>query len=190
MKVLAINGSPRKKGNTQILLDAAIDEFRNAGAEAETISVADYDIRPCTGCERCYHKFWDCPIGDDAVKVLKKMVYADGLLIGSPVYFGGITAQLKALFDRSSMPYQQSELRDKVGGAIAVGEGLHGGQEMTVGQIVAFFMCHDMIVAPSESGILGAMATANSPGEVRNDPNGIKSARGLAKRMARLLGRR
>ncbi len=190
MKVLAINGSPRKKGNTQVLLDAALDEFKNAGAEAETISMADYSIKPCTGCERCYQKFWDCPIGDDAVKVLKKMAYADALLVGSPVYFGGVTAQLKALFDRSSMPYQQLELSGKVGGAIAVGQGLHGGQELTVTQIVAFFMCHDMVVAPSESGILGAMATANGPGDVRKDEDGLKSARSLAKRMIRLTGRR
>lgn len=190
MKVLAINGSPRKKGNTQILLDAALDEFRGAGAEAETISMAEYNVKPCTGCERCYQKLWDCPIGDDAVKVLKKMAYADALLVGSPVYFGGVTAQLKALFDRSSMPYQQQELRDKVGGALAVGQGLHGGQELTVSQIVAFFMCHDMLVAPSENGILGAMATANGPGDVRKDEEGLKNARAMAKRMIRMLGKR
>ena len=190
MKVLAINGSPRKKGNTQILLDAAIDELRKAGAEVESMSITDFDIKPCNGCRRCYQKLWDCPIGDDAIKVLKKMTYSDGLLVGSPVYFGGVTAQLKALFDRSIMPYQVLDFSDKVGGAITVGGSPHGGQELAALEIASFFMCHDMVIATTKGEVLGGMATANDLGEVRNNKEGLESARNLGIRMAKLMKKR
>jgi len=190
VKVLAINGSPRKKGNTQTLLEAAADELRKAGAEVEMISIADVDVRPCNGCRRCYEKLWDCPIEDDAIKVLKKVAYSDGLLVGSPVYFGGVTAQLKALFDRSIMPYQVLDFSDKVGGAITVGGSAHGGQELAALEIASFFMCHDMIIATTKGEVLGGMATANKLGEVRSDAAGLESARNLGKRMAKLMKKR
>ncbi len=190
MKVLAINGSPRKKGNTQILMEAAADELRKAGAEVEMISVADLDVKPCNGCRRCYQKLWDCPIGDDAIKILKKVAYSDGLLVGSPVYFGGVTAQLKALFDRSIMPYQVLDFSDKVGGAVVVGGSPHGGQELAALQIASFFMCHDMIIATTKGEVLGGMATANELGDARKDEDGIESARQLARRMIKLMGKR
>ena len=190
MKVLAVNGSPRKKGNTQVLMEAAADELRKAGAEVEMISITEFDIRPCTGCRRCYEKLWDCPIGDDAIKVLKKIAYSDGILVGSPVYFGGVTAQLKALFDRSIMPYQVLDFSDKVGGAITVGGSTHGGQELAALQIASFFMCHDMIIATTKGEVLGGMATANDLGEAKKDVQGLESARNLGIRMAKLMKKR
>jgi len=190
LKVLAINGSPRKKGNTQILMEAAAEELRKAGAEVEMISIADFDIRPCTGCRRCYQKLWDCPIADDAIKVLKKVAYSDGILVGSPVFFGGVTAQLKALFDRSIMPYQALDFSDKVGGAITVGGSSHGGQELAALQIMSFFMCHNMVIATTKGEVLGGMATANDLGDAKKDENGIENAKSLAQRMAKLIGKR
>lgn len=190
MKVLAINGSPRKNGNTQILIDEALKEVENEGVQVESISIADYDIKPCTGCERCFSKPWSCPIKDDAVKVLKKMVSADGLLIGSPVYCGGATAQLKALMDRAVIPYNNGEFKNKIGGAITVGGAKNGGQELTLLQINTFFLMFDMVVASSQNGFYGAMATGNDKGDVRKDKEGMDKARGTGKRMAQLLKRR
>ncbi len=187
MKVLAVNGSPRKKGNTQDMLDAAARELKTRGGSVEFIHLADYEVQPCNGCERCYKKAWDCPIDDDAAELLKKMAGSDGLLIGSPVYFGGVTAQLKALFDRSIMLYQDMELRNKVGGAISVGGGAHGGQELTLMQIVTFYTTHDMIVANSEGGLYGAMGVANDKGEVMKDADAMKASRNLGARMAQLI---
>lgn len=189
MKVLAINGSPRKKGNTQILIDEAAKEIKKAGIRVESVSIADYDIRPCTGCEQCFKKPWNCPIKDDAVKMLKKMIAADGILIGSPVYCGGATAQLKALFDRSVMPYQSSEFENKVGGALTVGGAKNGGQELTLLQINTYFLMFDMIVASAENGFYGGMATGNDRGDVRQDKEGLDKARGTGRRMASLLKR-
>jgi len=185
-----VNGSPRKKGNTQLMLDAAAKELRSQGIKVEVVSLAGLDVRPCDGCEQCYKKAWNCPIEDDAMAILKKMASADGMLMASPVYFGGVTAQLKALFDRSIMAYQAFDFRDKVGGALSVGGGVHGGQELTVGQIVVFFLTHDMIVANAEGGIYGGMCTGNDRGDVLSDSEGMKSVRSLAKRMAHLLKNR
>lgn len=187
MKVLAINGSPRKRGNTQMLIDEAAKEIRKVGIDVESISIADYDVRPCTGCERCFKKPWDCPIRDDAVAVLRKMIAADGLLIGSPVYCGGVTAQLKALFDRSVMPYQNSEFKDKVAGALTVGGAKNGGQELTLLQINTYFMMFDMVVASAENGFYGGMATGNDPGDVKQDKEGLDKAKGVGRRIAHLL---
>ena len=189
VKVLAINGSPRKKGNTQVLIDEAAKEIKKEGIEVKSISIADYDIRPCDGCEQCFKKPWDCPIKDDAVKVLKRMIAADGLLIGSPVYCGGVTAQLKALFDRSVIPYQNAEFKDKVGGALTVGGAKNGGQELTLLQIDTYFLMFDMIVASAETGYYGGMATGNEKGDVKKDKEGLEKARGVGRRMAHLLKR-
>lgn len=189
MKVVAVNGSPRKKGNTHELLEAAAKELRAHGIEVELISLAEREVRPCTGCERCYKRAWDCPIDDDAVDVLKRVASAEGLLVASPVYFGGVTAQLKALIDRSVMAYTNTEFKDKFAGGLSVGGGKHGGQELAVWQIATFCVTHDMIYLNPEGAVGGAMATANDRGEIRSDSDGLESARRLGKRMAEALGK-
>ena len=189
-KALTINGSPREEGNTAGMLSAAEEELRRAEIEVERVSLANVDVRPCTACEVCHKTAWSCPIEDDAIRVLKKMVEADAILIGSPVYFGGVTAQLKALFDRSAIPYQGSELRDKIGGALSCGGARQGGQEMTVTQIIVFFMTHDMQVANTGDGAYGAMGVADGEGDIVDDEEGLSSARNLGQRTAQLLTRR
>lgn len=189
MKVLAINGSPRKGGNTQAMIDAAGRALTEAGVAMESISVVDYEIRPCDACEACFKGSWQCPIEDDALEVLGKMREADGLIIASPVYGAGVTAQLKALLDRSVIAYVNQDLRNKVGGAIVVGGGVHGGQELTIQQIVAEFAFHGMIVANPRMELLGAMGTADGVGDMVKDQAGLQSAMELGKRMAELLAR-
>ncbi|HEX9907442.1 MAG TPA: flavodoxin family protein [Thermoplasmata archaeon] len=189
MKVLAINGSPRRNGNTQIMLEEAAKPLRRARVAVEFASIMDYNIRPCNGCEVCYKKPWHCPIKDDALKMLKRMADADALLIGSPVYGADVTAQLRALLDRSIIPYINQDFKDKVGGAISVGEGSHGGQEFAVLQIMSFFAFHGMVVASPEGGLFGAMGTARNRGDIKKDKEGLKSARSLGSRMAELLKR-
>ena len=189
MKVLAINGSPRKNGNTQILLDEAVKELERNKIKVESISITDFDVRPCIGCDVCSKKPWTCPIPDGAIPILKRMADADGILIGSPVYCGGVTAQLKALLDRTVIPYQKAELKDEVGGAITVGGAKNGGQELTLMQLNAFFLMHDMVVASSEGGNYGGMATGNDKGEVKQDEEGMKKARAVGLRMTHLLKR-
>jgi multimeric flavodoxin WrbA len=189
MKVLAINGSPRKNGNTQTMIDEAAKVLRKAGVEVESLSIRDLDVGPCTGCESCFDGSWHCPIKDDGLKLMKRIASVDGIILASPVYCGGVTAQLKAVMDRSVIAYQNKDLKDMVGGAICVGGGSHGGQELAVLQMVSTFAMQDMIVAGPDGGMPGAMGTANDKGDMRKDKEGLKSARELGKRMAELLKR-
>ena len=187
MKVLAINGSPRKGGNTQLMIEEAVKSLKSARVKVESVYVKDYDIKPCNACEVCYTKPWHCPIKDDAMKLLRRMADADGLIIASPVYLADVTAQLRALMDRSVIPYIEQDFKDKVGGAIIVGAGSHGGQELALIQVMEFFHFQGMIIASPRLGIGGAMGTADKKGDIRKDKDGLESARELGVRMAELL---
>ncbi len=189
MKVLAINGSVRKGGNTQLMIEVAAKPLKSARVRVESVYITDYDIKPCNACEVCYTKPWHCPIKDDAVKLLKKMTDADGLIIASPVYCTDVTAQLRALIDRSVIPYIEQDFKDKVGGAIIVGAGAHGGQELALIQVMEFFHYQGMIIASPRFGLGGAMGTADKKGDIKKDKEGLKSARELGIRMAELLKR-
>jgi multimeric flavodoxin WrbA len=189
MKVLAINGSPRKNGNTQIMIEETARPITHAAIQFESVSIADYEVKPCSACEICYKESWSCPIEDDTLRLLEMMAEADGLIIASPVYGAGVTAQLKALLDRSVIAYIDQDFKNKVGGAIAVGGGLHGGQELAILQIVSEFAFHGMIVANPRMELLGAMGTADGMGEVKSDKSGLESARALGERMVELLKR-
>lgn len=190
MKAILINGSPRKNSNTNLMLDAAAKELEAAGIKVERVFLADNEVKPCTACERCYKRTWVCPIKDDAASLLKKMAAADAVLIGSPVYFGGVTSQVKALMDRSIMGYNDLPMKGTVGGGITVGGGAHGGQELAVMQINVFMFMHQMHVAYGENAEFGGMGTGNDLGEVKHDKAGLKSAAGLGKTMASLMKRK
>ena len=187
MKVVAINGSARKDGNTQTMIGEAAKALRKAGIEVESISLRDYDVRPCNACELCYTKSWHCSIKDDVMELLTKMRAADGLLMASPVYGADVTAQMKAFFDRSVIAYIDQDFRNKVGGAITVGAGFHGGQELALLQILSFYAFHGVIVASPKGGLFGAMGTASDRGDIKKDKEALKNARELGTRMAELL---
>lgn len=169
------------------MIDECLKSLRKAGIETQRISLRDYTIRPCNACEICYTKSWKCPIKDDATQVMKKMVAADGILIGSSVFGADVTAQLKALLDRSVITYINQDLRNKVGGAITVGGGSHGGQEYAIIQLLSFFAFQGMIVASPKGGLFGAMGTANNRGDIRKDKEGLNAASELGARMAELM---
>ena len=99
MKILLINGSPRQHGNTDILLDKVAEGVRLAGREAETIRLADLAIHPCIGCGHCEAE-GVCVIDDDMTPLYDKLARVDRVVIGTPVYFYGVTAQTKAFIDR------------------------------------------------------------------------------------------
>ncbi len=100
MKILAISFSPRKNGNTVAMLGKALAGAAGEGAETELYSVAGKNIQPCDGCWDCM-KAGKCHIKDDAPELFEKIMAADGLILGTPVYFWGMTAQAKAVIDRS-----------------------------------------------------------------------------------------
>ena len=154
IKILGIAGSPRH-GNTDIMVK---ESLKAAGelpdVETEFISTCDYDINPCTSCYKCMSTNLDqlCLSPDvrkdDANQIFKKMIDADGWLVGVPVYFGSIPAQFKALIDRSmAVEMAGFGFRNKVAGALTVAYDRNGGLERTIADLHSWFMIHDMIPA-------------------------------------------
>jgi len=121
MKILAISFSPRKNGNTVALLSEALKGARESGAETELYSVAGKDLQPCDGCWACTREGGKCHIEDDMAELQEKMLAADGVIFGTPVYFYGMTAQAKTFMDRTiALGRPGRSLANKVGGIMAV----------------------------------------------------------------------
>jgi len=99
MYIVGIAASPRKGGNSEILLDKALEGAAAKGAFVKKISISEIDISPCLGCQRC-KKNGACWIRDDMRYIYRQLDRADGIVVSSPVYFGSVPAQLKSLIDR------------------------------------------------------------------------------------------
>lgn len=98
-KIIALAGSPRKRGNTGLLLEAAVKGAGDTGAEVEIIYPNSLKVKPCQGCNSCY-KVFGCIYPDDMTELYEKFKSADGFIISSPVFFGSVTGQLKIIIDR------------------------------------------------------------------------------------------
>jgi len=119
MKILGVSFSPRKEGNTVALLKEVLTAAKKDGAEVELYSVAGKNIQPCDGCWGCM-KAGKCHIKDDTAELLDKMVAVDGIIFGTPIYFWGMTAQAKAVIDRTiSLNQPGRNLNNKVCGVVA-----------------------------------------------------------------------
>jgi multimeric flavodoxin WrbA len=118
MKILGISGSPRKEGATVTMINEALQAAAADGAEVELFSVAGKNIKGCEGCWSCT-KTGKCKIKDDVTVLFEKMLAADGIIFGSPVYFYGMTAQAKAIIDRTiSLREPGKNLANKVFGVV------------------------------------------------------------------------
>ena len=188
MRVLGISGSPRRGGNTDILIETALAELAGAGIETEFLSLADRPVKPCTACRGCFAADEiRCVQEDPAFEgILEKFAAADGILVGSPVYFGSATPQTMALLDRVGYVSRRHTelLRRKVGAAIVVAR--RAGQNFTFAQLNYFFLISEMIVPGSS---YWNVAFGREKGEVRNDAEGIETVNILARNMAWLLER-
>jgi len=99
MKLLAINGSRRKKGNTSYLIQSLLVPADRDGVQTEIIFLGDYNIGGCTGCEGCKSN-WECVIKDDFAQLVKKIDDADGIILASPTYWYSVTSDMKRFIDR------------------------------------------------------------------------------------------
>jgi multimeric flavodoxin WrbA len=118
MKILGLSCSPREEGNTVTLLNRALDGARAEGAQVALFSVAGKDLRPCDACQACA-KTGVCVIKDDMEELYTMLAESDGIIFGTPIYFYGMTAQAKAIMDRTiSMNRPEKSLANKVGGVI------------------------------------------------------------------------
>jgi multimeric flavodoxin WrbA len=120
MKILGLSFSPRKQGNTMILMEEALSGARDEGAEIELYSIIGKNLKPCDGCRAC-EKTGKCHIKDDMQELYEKMLAADGIIYGTPVYFYSMTAQAKTVIDRTiAFNSAERSLSNKVGGVIVV----------------------------------------------------------------------
>ncbi|SMB92286.1 Multimeric flavodoxin WrbA [Thermanaeromonas toyohensis ToBE] len=157
MKILAINGSHRKGRNTARMLEAVLEEARSLGAETELLELSDYNIKPCRACNHCLRAI-ECSIQDDDIKLITdKMLIADAIVLGSPVYFFNVTGLMKNFMDRTRWLHMcRNVLYGKVGAAVTHAGLRNGGQEFTQMILERYLASHGMIVVDSrdqESGI-------------------------------------
>jgi multimeric flavodoxin WrbA len=192
--VLGISTSPRH-GNTEFLVKAALKGSLSVpGTETEFLSLVGKKINPCLGCGYCIDHN-ECSQKDDMVKLYPKFLAADGIIIGSPVYYGSVSGLCKNMLDRvRGMGTKEKHLRLKVGGAIAVGGGKNSGQEFTLLTLHYFFFHNDMlpIGMTSPHGQLGATSSAQNIGDVKKDRwrAGRLTRETSAVEMAWMLGRK
>jgi multimeric flavodoxin WrbA len=120
MKILAISCSPQKRGNTDTLLEEVLKGAQQEGAETELYSVAGKTILPCDACNTCW-KAEGCHIQDDMQELYPKILQADGIIFGTPIYLYAMNGQAKTLMDRTySLDHHQDALANKVGGVVVV----------------------------------------------------------------------
>lgn len=180
MKVLLINGSPKKNGNTAIALEEMVKVFEKQGIETEVMQIGGKDIRGCIACAKC-RQLGHCVFDDIVVEAGKKLAEADGLVIGSPVYYGSANGTLVAFLDRLFYS-NTADLRMKVGAAAAVAR--RGGITATFDQLNKYFTISGMPVASGQywNGMHGS-----APGEAEQDGEGLQQMRTLANNMAFLM---
>jgi len=178
MKILGISCSPRPGGNTETMLNASLAAAQEAGAETELVTLAGKTISPCDACYSC-RKTGDCHIQDDMQDIYPLLFAADGIIIGSPVYFWSVAAQTKALIDRTFMANRERNLKNKAAGAvISVGR---DGSSGALAALNSFFTGHRMII------IGNAIGVANEKGAVKEDKTAMAGAEGLGRAMTRYL---
>jgi multimeric flavodoxin WrbA len=182
MKILGLSFSPRTRGNTEILLEAALSGARRLKAETELYRVAGKEIHPCDGCASC----WDtgkCHIEDDMLEVYRKMREADGIIFGTPVYFYNITAQGKTVIDRTfALGRSNKNLMNKVGGIVVVGGSL--GLVDAVKDLYFYMLVARMLPASFVA------AYAAGKGEVRKLPKCMQAAQNLGKQVVKIAAKK
>ena len=186
MKVVAINGSPRRDGNTAILIKEVFKILENHGIETELIQLGNKPVHGCTACMKCREiQDGKCHIKNDHLNLcLQKMVEADGIIIGSPVYFADVTTEIKALIDVAGYVTRANgfTLKRKIGAAVIAVR--RGGALHAFETINNFFLINQMIVPGSS---YWNFAFGRNPGEVVNDEEGMQTMQTLGENMAWLL---
>ena len=151
MKVVAFNGSPRKDGNTAILINRVLKELQAEGIETEFIQLGGQQIHGCMACGTCRKiKNKECKIVNDNVNLyIQKMAEADGIILGSPTYFSMMTPELKALIDRAGYVAMSNDgmFKRKVGAAVVAVR--RAGAMPTFDAINHFFLISEMIIPGS-----------------------------------------
>jgi len=186
IKVVALNGSARKGGNTAILLRCVLRELEDEGIETELIELSGAKIHGCLACRKCsQNKDRRCAQKDDMGNVLiEKMEHADGILLGSPTYVADISPEIKALMDRACLVSRANGglFRRKVGAAVVAVR--RAGAIHAFDALNHFFLISEMIIPGSSYWNIGI---GLQPGDVEHDEEGMQTMKTLGRNMAWLL---
>lgn len=184
MRVLGINGSARRDGNTALIMNLVFDELHKSGIETELVQLAGSVIQPCKGCFACRGKS-NCVFKNDLfTEIFDKMVRSDGILLGSPVYSADVSANMKAFLERAGVVVATNPelLKHKVGAAVSAVR--RGGGMTAVDTMNHFFLNKEMFVAGST---YWNMVYGKEVGDVLSDDEGLKNMHNLGQNMAWLL---
>lgn len=188
MKVIAFNGSARKDGNTAKLINYVFEELNREGIDTELVQLSGRPLHGCIACYKCFSsKDRRCAVTNDiANECIEKMDRADGIIIGSPTYFAGITPEAKALIDRCGMVSRaNNEMhRRKVGAAVVSVR--RAGAIHVFDSINHFFTIGQMFIVGSSYWNIGI---GRDIGDVDGDEEGVRTMRDLGSNMAWLLKR-
>jgi len=181
--VLAISGSPRRGGNTDTLLDATLEVIASHGIATELVSLAGTTIKTCNACMGCVGTD-RCVLEDDFDPLYRKMVDADGIIVGSPVYFGSATGEMTAFLDRAGyVAYKNGNLfARKVGGPVVVARRI--GQNFTLAQLLMWYMINGFVVPGSS---YWTIAFGQQKGDVVADEEGMATIRTFGENIAWLI---
>ncbi len=183
MKAVAFNGSPRKNGNTHMMLETVLGELKSAGWETELVQVGGRLLRGCLACGSCFkNKNQRCVTEDDPINEwIAKMIQADAIILGSPTYYANLSSEIKALIDRAGFVCMANGnlLAGKIGAAVAVAR--RGGAIHVFDSLNHLFSISRMIVPGSTYWNMGY---GLEPGDVAKDDEGLNNMRHLGKTIA------
>ena len=186
MKVLGILGSPRKGGNTDLLLDELLRGAKSEGAETEKITLGGYQISPCRECDGCVDT-GECVINDEMQKIYPKLLEADWVVLASPIFFYGVTAQAKALIDRSQALWSRKYLLKKPflpnRKGIFVSVGGTRGKNLFEGAALTAKYFFDAISVKYREDMDLLFRKIDKKGDIKNHPTALKEAFKTGKKM-------
>ena len=183
--ILAVSGIPRKDGNTEILINAALEPFVSEGHNVHRFFMSGKSVAPCDACEACA-KDSVCIIKDDHQEFLEQIFRCDAMILGSPVYSRNITGQMLSLFNRNHCISHNRILKDKLcfGGAIAVG-GSPNSQGITLTVLHNFMLSLGVCCVPAV--LNGVSVVAREKGAVLSQPKSLGEAKVLGENILRNL---
>ncbi|MCB2185183.1 MAG: flavodoxin family protein [Deltaproteobacteria bacterium] len=195
MKILGISASPRAGKTSKVALEAALAGAKEAVPQVETVLVelAGKTIHGCLACGKCAKEL-SCSQDDDFNALIPLLDDPDlaGIITATPIYFGSLTSQAKAFWDRAVMFRRHGfKLRNKVGGAIGVGGFRNGGQELAIQTLHAIMLVQDMVIVSDgmPTSHFGGTCVSGAAGSLDDDDFGLGTCRGLGRRVAEVAAK-
>ncbi|MBN2239809.1 MAG: flavodoxin family protein [Dehalococcoidales bacterium] len=187
MNVLGISGTPRKNGNSELLLNEALRPFTEKGWQVTMLKLSELKVNPCCGCDACLPS-GKCIQDDDMGIFYSAFSACDAVIVSTPVYYRNVTSRLMAVFERYYAVKSNSPLRGKPGGAISVGRSTGGGgQSIVISVIHNWFLSCGAVCVPGE--LNGVTASADKPGDILKQENRLRQANILGQNVLNLAER-